>query len=107
MQRLHPFSLRLNVKRVWAVLSVGALLLTISQGLFTPGTARASTTVSPVLLGNPLKGRYPDGIAGNPMEYARNPWDMQVLNGRIYIGSGNSANNNPALNAGSQLFGPE
>ncbi|UJF34300.1 hypothetical protein [Paenibacillus hexagrammi] len=32
--------------------------------------------------------------------YARNVWDMQVFNGKIYLGHGNSSNEEPAPNAG-------
>lgn len=34
------------------------------------------------------------------LSYARNVWDMQVWNGKIYIGHGNSSNREPASNAG-------
>ena len=40
---------------------------------------------------------------GKPMNkatYARNVWDMQLFNGRIYIGYGNSSNMQPSPNAG-------
>ncbi len=50
------------------------------------------------LVGNPYKDIYPDFIT--EMIYARNIWDMQVFNGRIYLGAGNSANSGPAVNAG-------
>jgi hypothetical protein len=32
--------------------------------------------------------------------YARNIWDLQVFDGRVYIGYGNSSNDNPATNSG-------
>jgi len=48
------------------------------------------------ILGNPFKGKYRDGSNS----YARNVWDMQVFNGRIYLGHGNSNNMGPAPNAG-------
>lgn len=47
-------------------------------------------------LGNPLAKRWP---AGEDV-YARNIWDLQQYDGKIYIGSGNSANRGPAVNAG-------
>ena len=47
-------------------------------------------------LGNPYKKRYP----GGEFVYARNIWDMQVFEGRLYIGAGNSSNEGPASNAG-------
>lgn len=42
-------------------------------------------------------------LLGNPFKketYARNVWDMQVFNGSIYLGHGNSSNYGPAINAG-------
>jgi hypothetical protein len=56
------------------------------------------TEVSAVveLIGNPTKARYPDG----DWRYARNVWDMEVFDGRLYLGSGNSNNQGPAPNAG-------
>ena len=47
-------------------------------------------------LGNPAKKRWPHG----EKVYARNVWDLQVFDGRLYIGSGNSNNIGPAPNAG-------
>jgi hypothetical protein len=34
------------------------------------------------------------------MSYARNVWDLQIFDDRLYIGSGNSSNSSPAPNAG-------
>jgi len=42
-------------------------------------------------------------LLGNPFTkstYAKNVWDMQVFNGSIYLGHGNSSNYAPAANAG-------
>lgn len=42
-------------------------------------------------------------LLGNPFTkdtYARNIWDMQVYNGSIYLGHGNSSNFGPSANAG-------
>lgn len=47
-------------------------------------------------LGNPLTQRYPRGEA----IYARNVWDLQAFDGRLYLGAGNSSNIGPAQNAG-------
>ncbi len=47
-------------------------------------------------LGNPFAKRWP---AGGDI-YARNIWDMKAFQGKIYLGSGNSANDGPAPNAG-------
>lgn len=47
-------------------------------------------------LGTPYIDTYP----GGDQTYARNVWDMQLFNDRIYIGAGNSSNSGPAANAG-------
>ena len=47
-------------------------------------------------VGNPSKGPY---FSIN-LTYARNVWDMQVFDDRLYIGSGNSNNSPPTPNAG-------
>ncbi|MFD0697805.1 hypothetical protein ACFQZT_27410 [Paenibacillus sp. GCM10027628] len=42
-------------------------------------------------------------VLGNPFSksaYARNVWDMQVFDGKIYLGHGNSSNDGPSPNAG-------
>lgn len=43
-------------------------------------------------LGNPYKKRYPDGESA----YARNVWDLQAFEGRLYLGAGNSSVEGPA-----------
>lgn len=48
-------------------------------------------------LGIPYANRYQT----DDLIYARNPWDLQAYNGKLYIGAGNSSNNQPAANAGS------
>ena len=45
--------------------------------------------------GNPGRMIYP----AKSMAYARNIWDMQAFDGRIYFGMGNSNNDGPARNA--------
>jgi len=47
-------------------------------------------------LGIPFADRYPGGEA----IYARNIWDLQAFEGRLYIGGGNWDNLGPAPNAG-------
>lgn len=47
------------------------------------------------LLGNPSAAQY-----GSDRTYARNVWDLETFHGRLYIGSGNSSNYEPAPNAG-------
>ena len=49
-----------------------------------------------IYLGNPYKKQYKDG----EYIYARNIWDMQYYNGKIYLGAGNSSNYHPAPNSG-------
>jgi len=52
-------------------------------------------------LWNPGRQKYPAG----DMVYARNIWDMQVFDGRVYFGMGNSNNTGPAPNAkGGQIW---
>jgi len=48
------------------------------------------------LIGNPYERDYKNG----EMSYARNIWDMQLYDGKIYLGAGNSSNEGPAQNAG-------
>ena len=47
-------------------------------------------------VGNPFITKYPNG----EHIYSRNIWDMQVFNGRIYFGGGNSSNLGPSSNSG-------
>ena len=51
-------------------------------------------TASLVNHGIPLSSKY------STQYYARNPWDLKAFEGRLYIGSGNSANTGPNTNAG-------
>jgi hypothetical protein len=48
------------------------------------------------LLGNPYRSIYSE----TEQRYARNIWDMQLFQNRIYLGAGNSSNIGPAQNAG-------
>ncbi len=48
------------------------------------------------LLGNPNEKRWPAG----EWIYARNPWTLHAIDGKLYIGAGNSNNPPPAANAG-------
>ncbi len=71
------------------------LMLSVPLTLsWTWGTERG--TVYAEHVGNPLLSRYPRGEA----VYARNVWDLQIFDGRLYIGAGNSNNRGPAQNAG-------
>lgn len=49
-------------------------------------------------LGNPTKTKWPD--TNTACRYARNIWDMETFNGKVYLGSGNSSNSSPCPNAG-------
>lgn len=48
------------------------------------------------VIGNPFREKYPDG----EWSFARNVWDMEVYDDRLYLGHGNSNNDFPAPNAG-------
>jgi hypothetical protein len=57
-------------------------------------------------LGSPFAKRYAKGEE----VYARNIWDMQLYDGLIFLGAGNSSNQGPARNAGPVpiiFFDPE
>lgn len=56
--------------------------------------AAARQEVKPDIVGTPFKQRWPDAT------YARNIWTMQVFDGRLYLGAGNSSNFGPSSNAG-------
>lgn len=60
----------------------------------TPATLDVTDKVE--RLGNPFLTRYPS----NAQIYPRNVWDMQLFGNKIYLGSGNSSNNQPGGNAG-------
>lgn len=55
---------------------------------------------------DPLTGAIPPasveylGTPSNKASYARNVWDMQLFDDKIYIGQGNSSNSPPAAKAG-------
>ena len=59
------------------------------------GSGRQAQSVE--YLGSPLYADHQDSVV---MRYARNVWDLQVWDGRLYVGSGNSSNVGPAVNAG-------
>ncbi len=77
-----------------AVLLGGSVLLPASSSIPMAHAASASSGVDVTSkiekLGQPFKGG----------PYARNVWDMQVYDGKIYLGSGNSSNSGPSPNAG-------
>ncbi len=78
---------------------VRIVLSFVSVSLF-PGLPDADCEPNDVtahveILGNPLEKTFPSG----DRVYARNIWDLQVFDGRLYLGHGNSANSPPAPNA--------
>ncbi len=79
-------------------LSLVYVLGMVTVSLSTEAAVYGDVTDRIELLGNPYEHLYPDY---NPeMIYARNIWDMQAFDGRIYVGAGNSSNMGPAVNAG-------
>jgi hypothetical protein len=66
--------------------------------LIEPRWSAAQVVVVPQVIIDPsllLITRYPD-VGGPGNVYARNPWDMQVFNGRIYFAHGNALENTGA-----------
>jgi len=63
----------------------------IGLGGLDPGAAGDDVTAQVERLGEPF--------AGKPA-YARNVWDLQSFEGRLYLGHGNSSNLQPSPNAG-------
>ncbi len=70
------------------------LNLILFLGLFL--TSQTYAYDKPIFLGNPYKKYYKSG----EFIYARNIWDLQLFQDKIYIGAGNSSNYGPAQNAG-------
>jgi hypothetical protein len=68
--------------------------LTTRLGQVNPETNHVDACIERV--GNPFTDRYSDG----EQIYARNVWDMEIFEGRIYLGHGNSSNMPPVPNAG-------
>jgi len=75
--------------------ALASSLMLMTSWAATPSSPDLSAKIE--VLGNPYASRYKDGT---PAVYARNIWDLQVYNGKIYIGGGNSSNEGPAQNAG-------
>ncbi len=75
-----------------------ALIMGLSFGILTPANALENLdfTSSVKLLGNPLSQYYP----GQEQAYARNIWDLQLFDNKIFLGAGNSSNSGPTPNAG-------
>jgi len=71
-------------------------LLTLSSPFSNAELATTDVTDFVELVGNPLEKTFPQGDS----IYARNIWDLQVFEGRLYLEHGNSRNSPPAPNAG-------
>ena len=71
-------------------------IFVIFLSIFLDLIANVDVTSKIEILGNPYSKLYKSG----EYIYARNIWDMQVFNGKLYIGAGNSNNVGPAPNAG-------
>ena len=70
--------------------------LIISFFLFSYFSAKTDVSNKVEIVGNPYSKLYRSG----EFIYARNIWDMQVFNGKVFFGGGNSNNFKPAPNAG-------
>lgn len=69
-------------------------LALISAAIMGNLHAQTDVTNSLELLGNPAMSKWPSA------PYARNVWALKYFQGKIFIGSGNSANEGPSTNAG-------
>lgn len=75
----------------WRSISIIILLVTLLIcPVSSPVQAANDVTRQVVNLGQPFKQQ----------PFARNVWDMQVFDGKIYLGSGNYLNSGPSPNAG-------
>lgn len=71
------------------------VMLAAALSSILPLRALAATReISPDIVGTPFLKRWPDG------PYARNIWAMQVFDGKLFLGAGNSSNFGPSSNAG-------
>ncbi len=91
------------MKRTYHILQTLGLGLLLGISLLsTASCSSQNTSVSPDVtssitkLGNPYQKKYPGGGA----IYSRNIWDMQLFNGKIFLGAGNSSNQGPSHNSG-------
>lgn len=70
------------------------LLAAVLSSMVPVHAATAQQQVKPDIVATPFKQRWPEA------PYARNIWTMQVFDGRLYFGTGNSSNFGPSSNAG-------
>ena len=99
MELRQKYEVSKAVMMGWTVLAHAIYCVFLSAALmvFHFETARAVDVSDRVeYLGIPYLDRYPDG----PAVYARNVWDLQAYQGRIYVGGGNCGNIGPFPNAG-------
>lgn len=82
--------------RVRAVLADSAALPAAYRWAVRESATPPLRTEQIEILGNPSAARY----QGPARAYARNVWDLQTFDNRLFIGSGNSSNLGPAPNAG-------
>jgi hypothetical protein len=80
----------------WGVNSAKAVYAAGGSGSAPAPAKPGDVTAQVEDLGIPTQQYYPT----RERIYARNPWDMKLFQGLIYIGSGNSNNEGPAPNAG-------
>ncbi|HWP97021.1 MAG TPA: hypothetical protein VN426_09220 [Syntrophomonadaceae bacterium] len=84
--------MKYNQKAILCLFFVVAFMFSVLEPLVTDNRVLAAVDVSSkvVLLGQPFKQQ----------PFARNVWDMQVFNGKIYLGSGNYLNGGPSVSPG-------
>jgi hypothetical protein len=73
-------------------LQIGLWVAALLLATLSPSVAAPDVTANAISLGV----AYPNSKG----PYSRNVWDMQIFNGRIYLGHGNSSNNAPESNSG-------
>lgn len=86
---------RCGISRIPVPLAFAISLMLLAMGC---GPVEAANDVTDYVerIGNPLQEKYKIGQE----IYARNVWDLQAYDGRLYLGAGNSSNVGPARNAG-------
>jgi len=85
---------RVTPRAIYCVaLLPGVPIMLLAAHTITVTTPAAAEQVE--IVGNPSALRY-----DATRIYPRNIWDMQVFDGRLYVGTGNSSNYGPSSNAG-------
>ena len=87
-------------KGIWLLIICGIVLIGCRESLVSVVHralhASGDVTFAVDSLGAPLAERYPEG----EQVYARNPWELTVFEGRLFVGGGFANNIGPAANAG-------